>query len=276
MRAREPGRDLPVRDRENPPGIAGFSCPSEDGVLFGSVYYAEGVANPTILLCHGFPGLDKNCDLAHELRRAGFNVVVFSYRGAWGSRGAFTFVGTVRDVANMTRHILRRKLPLPERFDGATVVPIGFSMGAFSALRAAAALPELRDVGLIGVWNIGLDVEKSRADAALKERLDRLLAGAGCLEGTTRAALWNELLWRPEEFDLRHDALSCGGKRILLLGAAEDEAVPVETHQRPLADLLRRAGAEVSERIVPGDHAFSAQRWEMTRGVLGWLEGLGY
>lgn len=276
MRPLHLGQDLPVRDRENPPGLAGFSCPSEDGVLFGSVYYAEGKGNPTVLLCHGFPGLEKNCDLAQTLRQAGFNVVVFSYRGAGGSRGVFTFAGTARDVASVTHHVLRRKLPLPERFDAGTVIPIGFSMGAFSALRAAAAQPELRDLGLIGVWNIGRDAEASRTDRPLKERLDRLLAGAGCLEGTTRAALWNEILWKTEEFDLRRDALSCGGKRVLLLGAAEDESVPEGLHQRPLADLLRRSGAEVTERMLPGDHAFSAQRWAMAKVVLEWLAALGY
>ena len=82
--------------------LAGFSCPSDDGVLFGSVYYAEGKGNPTILICHGFPGLEKNCDLAQTLHQARFNVITFSYRGAWGSRGVFTFAGTAWDVANIT------------------------------------------------------------------------------------------------------------------------------------------------------------------------------
>ena len=275
LRTLQLGQDIPVRDRDNPPGLAGFSCPSEDGVLFGSVYYAEGKGNPTILICHGFPGFEKNCDLAQALRQAGFNVVTFSYRGAWGSRGIFTFAGTAWDVANVTRHVLHRKLPFPDRFDANTVIPIGFSMGAFSALRAAAACPEIRSLGLVGVWNIGRDAEASRTDHALKERLDRLLIGAGCLEGTTRAALWNEILWRTEEFDIRRDALSCGGKRILLLGAAQDESVPGDVHQRPLADLLRRVGAEVTERLLPGDHSFSAHRWAMVGAVLNWLGTLG-
>ena len=38
-----------------------------------------------VLLLHGFPGNEKNLDLAQDLRADGFNVLFFHYRGAWGS-----------------------------------------------------------------------------------------------------------------------------------------------------------------------------------------------
>ena len=67
-------------------------------------------------------------------------------------------------------------------------------------------------------------------------------------------------------------------REALLLGLAASTAgalVAVPT-LRPLADLLRRVGAEVTERILPGDHSFSAHRWAMVGAVLDWLGALGY
>jgi len=52
------------------------------------VYEAQGAGpHPTVVLLHGFPGNEKNLVLAQALRRAGWNVVFFHYRGSWGSGG---------------------------------------------------------------------------------------------------------------------------------------------------------------------------------------------
>ena len=266
-----------MQDRQFPPGLAGFSCPAEDGVLYGGVYYAEGRSNPTVLFCHGFPGVEKNYDLAQVVRQAGFNAVIFSYRGSWGSRGTFSFSGISPDVRSMVRHILCGKMPYPERFDlQKGVVLVGYSMGAFAALRAASTLPAVRDVALLSVWNIGLEAERSRTDVLVRKRIDELLLGAGCLEGTSRASLWNEILWKTEEFDLRSDALSCGDKRVLLVGAKRDLSVSVEESQRPVAEMLRRVGATVTEQMLDSDHSFSDSRGALAQALLSWLSEGGY
>ena len=45
---------------------------------------------PTMLLLHGLPGNARNFDLAQAVRRAGWNVLTFPYRGAWASEGTFS------------------------------------------------------------------------------------------------------------------------------------------------------------------------------------------
>ena len=45
----------------------------------------------TVILLHGFPGNERNLDLAQAIRRSGWNAVFFHYRGAWGSGGVFSF-----------------------------------------------------------------------------------------------------------------------------------------------------------------------------------------
>jgi uncharacterized protein len=69
--------------------------------------------HPTVSLLHGFPGNERNLDLAQAIRPSGWNVLFFDYRGSWGTSGAFTFAHTMeetttaiaylRDSANATR-----------------------------------------------------------------------------------------------------------------------------------------------------------------------------
>jgi len=47
------------------------------------VYVAAGAGpHPAVVLLHGFPGNEKTLDLAQDVRRAGWNVLYFNYRGA--------------------------------------------------------------------------------------------------------------------------------------------------------------------------------------------------
>ena len=270
------GEDSPVVDKEHPPGVAGFSCYSEDALLFGIVYYAEGRRNPTAVFCHGFPGMEKNYDLAHILRQAGFNVVIFSYRGAWGSHGSFSFSGVDADVLQVVSCVREGRLPYAARFDPDRLVLIGHSMGAFAVLRAGARMREIRDVALLAVWNIGCDAVSGDTDPHVKARVDGILMGARSLSGTSRGALWNEMRSKADAFDLSRHVSSYGNRRVLMVGAEGDEATPPLAHHSPLCEALRRAGADLTEAMLPGDHLFSATRFAVARILLKWLFEGGY
>ena len=79
----------PTLDRAYPATMASITFTSSGAQLIGNMLIAPGPGpHPTVLLLHGFPGNENNFDLAHVLRRAGWNVLIFHYRGAWGSQGA--------------------------------------------------------------------------------------------------------------------------------------------------------------------------------------------
>ena len=88
--APEPLASDPARDAEHPPAINELTIPSDGSRMPGLIYVANGPGpHPTVVLLHGFPGNEKNLDLAQALRRAGFNVLFFHYRGAWGAEGDY-------------------------------------------------------------------------------------------------------------------------------------------------------------------------------------------
>ena len=77
------------------------------GVEINAVaYLAAGPGpHPTIVICHGWPGNEKNLDLAQALRRAGWNAITFNYRGAWGSPGNFRFGQNPEDARAVLAHL---------------------------------------------------------------------------------------------------------------------------------------------------------------------------
>lgn len=92
-------RDPVQIDEANPPALAEINFDSYGDRLNGILYQANGIGpHPTVVLLHGYPGNEKNLDLAQSMRRAGYNVLFFHYRGAWGSGGDFSFTHVTEDV----------------------------------------------------------------------------------------------------------------------------------------------------------------------------------
>ncbi|MDX1614480.1 MAG: hypothetical protein R3300_09230, partial [Candidatus Promineifilaceae bacterium] len=59
-------------------GQIGVVFASEGWPLLGTLYLtAEATPGPTAILLHGLPGIEKNVDLAHALRQAGWNSLIF-------------------------------------------------------------------------------------------------------------------------------------------------------------------------------------------------------
>jgi hypothetical protein len=74
----------PAIDKASPAAMETFQIPSHGAMLNALAYVAEGAGpHPVVLLLHGFPGNEKNLDLAQAIRRDGWDVVYFDYRGSW-------------------------------------------------------------------------------------------------------------------------------------------------------------------------------------------------
>src|SRR5271167_766046 len=82
----------PPADKAHPAAMTVLHIPSHGVLINGLVYSPAGAGpHPTLVICHGLPGNEKNLDLAQAVRRAGWNAVTFNYRGSWGSPGPFRF-----------------------------------------------------------------------------------------------------------------------------------------------------------------------------------------
>ncbi|HSJ76893.1 MAG TPA: alpha/beta fold hydrolase, partial [Gemmatimonadales bacterium] len=134
--AHDPVVTDPARgDTLYPPNTAELSFQSHGSRLNGFFYLAQGGSpHPTVILLHGFPGNERNLDLAQSLRRAGMNVLYFDYRGSWGSAGTFSFAHTLEDVAAAIEFIRSDSSVKTFRVDPERITLLGHSLGGWLAL----------------------------------------------------------------------------------------------------------------------------------------------
>jgi uncharacterized protein len=96
----------PPTDKASPPELAVFTVPSHGTDLDAWLYVASGAnAHGTVILAHGLRGYEMNADLAQSIRRAGWSVVLFHYRGTWGVPGPFSQSSAIEDTAAVVRFL---------------------------------------------------------------------------------------------------------------------------------------------------------------------------
>ena len=78
-----------------------------------------------VILLHGFPGNEKNLDLAQAMRRDGWDVVYFDYRGSWGSPGDFSFTHSMEDTEAAIAYVRDTANAKKLRADPGIIVLVG-------------------------------------------------------------------------------------------------------------------------------------------------------
>jgi pimeloyl-ACP methyl ester carboxylesterase len=179
----------PPPDKEFPAAVEAPDVMSNGARLNAVFYLASGRGlHPSVLLVQGFPGNEKNLDLAHSLRRAGWNALAFHYRGSWGSAGTFSFSNAIEDTQAAIQFLRDAENVKKYRMDPKKIVLIGHSMGGFMAASAAARDPEVAGLVMISAWNIGATMSGPRET----HRVDSFPAASSRLAGTTPAGLQAE------------------------------------------------------------------------------------
>jgi pimeloyl-ACP methyl ester carboxylesterase len=275
--ARPPARDpvtldVAARDTAHPMTLVELHFPSAGARLNGLLYLAAGRGpHATVALLHGYPGNERNLDVAHAIRRAGMNVLFFHYRGAWGSGGEFSFANAQGDVAAALAFLRDSATVARHRVDPRRLALVGHSMGGWLALRGAAADPAVRCAAGLEFWDAGRDGVAMRTDSASRAQFLAYTADLTAPGGPLRAAggadaLVRSLLDRGDEWALAASAPALRARPVLLLDDTDNAA------HAPLVDALRRAGnARVTAHVWPTDHSFSDRRVGLARVVIDWL-----
>lgn len=261
----------PTPDAAHPAAIQELAIESDGARLPGLLYLANGAGpHPTFVLLHGLPGNEKNLDLAQALRRAGFNVMFFHYRGAWGAEGDYRLTGLAQDVAAAVKFLQDNAGDY--RIDKDRVSLVGHSLGGYASLAAGSRIPLLRCVAALAPANLGLMAEGLRTDdpgaLAFLDYADSLFM----LHNFDGAVMRAELLGSPaSELDTQLFGPGLLGKSVLLVTGDEDKVLPPAAFFDPLAQAYRaQKGLKVDVEVIPGDHSFSYSRLQLTRLLLRW------
>jgi pimeloyl-ACP methyl ester carboxylesterase len=251
-----------------------FQIPSHGGLLNAFVYVAAGPGpHPAVVLLHGFPGNERNLDLAQDIRRAGWDVLYFDYRGSWGSPGEFSFSHGIEDTAAAIDYARSAQMARILRLDPSRIVLIGHSMGGFMAVQAAAADGGILGVALISAADfggrIGPPLSKDREPGtirALSAAYDR--DGMEPLSGCTAEGLAHEMIANATQWSFM-GKINALKTRPLLIVTSEDAYARGD---QAFASALRHAGNDrVATLHLPTDHVYSDQRGALSGAVLRWL-----
>jgi pimeloyl-ACP methyl ester carboxylesterase len=213
--------------------------------------------HPLVVILNGFPGNERNGDVAQALRRLGFEVLSFQYRGSWGTDGTWSWGNVLGDVANVLAAVAAEDIAL-----------VGHSLGGFAALMTAAADPRIRAVAAIAPFDLGRAGALAKADPARRAAYEAAFDGELlALRGTSGAALVDEMQRHAAQWSLaglRHR------RPVLLVGAGRDTVAEPADHFEPLVEAYRD-GPGFRHLVLDTDHALSDRRVALITAVASFL-----
>ena len=269
----------PPRDAAHPARNQQLLIESHGSRMNALLFLASGAGpHPTLLLLHGLPGNERNLDLAQAVRRAGWNVLTFTYRGAWGSEGDFSIANSLEDAAAAMAFLRSSDAARAYDIDAHRLVIAGHSMGGYAAANEAAAEgggePPLVGLILLDAW----DISRSAAAASATGPDGRAAIAASLndfghsLHGATPESTADEILSKGPGWSLTGLAPKLTRVPILSIYATHGAAA----RNKAVVDALRRVDARVSAIELDSDHAFADHRIALASEVVRWLEPRGF
>jgi pimeloyl-ACP methyl ester carboxylesterase len=257
----------PPADAAHPAKMTVLHIPSHGLLINGLVYSPPGAGpHPTIVICHGLPGNEKNLDLAQALRRAGWNAVTFNYRGSWGSPGNFRFAQTLEDAIAVLAYLRDPANATKLGIDTRRIAIAGHSMGGWVVAHTAANDHALIGAILISAGDMGAvgDAPRDRAIAEMADDMESLA-------GVTAESMADEARANAKAFRMENAAV--GLVQIPLLALTADDGLAPGTDALVRA-IQAKGGHKVTALHVATDHSWSNHRIALESEIIKWLNGL--
>jgi pimeloyl-ACP methyl ester carboxylesterase len=261
-----------------PPAMHEFSFESGGSRLNALMYIANGPGpHPTVVLLHGYPGNERNLDLAQEMRRAGSNVLFFNYRGTWGSGGRFTVSHALEDVSEVLKLVRDRDWAAEHRSDPVQVALVGHSFGGFLGAITTAGDRGVSCFAFLAGANMGAAGMQVNSNENVRAALEGVFGSAmnadgGPINGNAISVV-DEFSAEADKYNVASWAPALATRPLLLVAGLRDESLRKSDHHDRVIAALRDAGAErLTELVFNDDHSFSATRVELARGLVDWQQ----
>ena len=262
-------QDTKATDRAT---MESVQVPSHGLLMNGIVYVAQGAGpHPVVVLLHGFPGNEQNLDLAQDIRRAGWDVLFFHYRGSWGSPGDYSFSNGIEDTAAAVAYLRDPAVAKKLRADSSRIVLLGHSVGGFNAILTGSTDPSVTAAADMG-GRIPQHLPKFAEGTARKRVADALATqGLSPLHGCTAESLAQDILDHAAAWRFEEHAKGLASRPFLAVTSDDGNAKSNDD----LAEAIRKDGdVHVTTQHFATDHSYSDKRQEMSAVVVKWLQDL--
>lgn len=247
--------------KEHPKYSAEVTVLSHGKRLPAIFYGAQGKGpHPTIILLHGYPGNEKNLDVAQNIREAGWNVIFFHYRGAWGAEGNFSFSGSEQDVTAVTKFLQQTENAKKFKINSNQISYIGHSMGGHMAVAGIAENPEVRCAVIYDGANIGVTFKN--ADEKIRNLWSSYADSLFMLQGWSGAVAAEELSNKGKQLDLLPRAHKIANRPILFI-PADSDVIPISEIDALVSEMRKVKGNRVHYSLIKDDHSFNNSRSQL-------------
>jgi dienelactone hydrolase len=266
----------PPADLAHPASTLAVEIPSHGSMMNGLVLRPSGPGPfPLAVLMHGLPGNEQNLDLAQALRRAGWVVMTFHYRGSWGSEGKFSIDNVMEDAKVAVAYSATPEIAKSWNINPARILVIGHSMGGLAAASSAGSGPKRLATILIAPWDPSTlatllrPMSLSQRNAAAMDRWGNVTAGR--LRGISSPEIAAQIVDHGERWRLVDAANALASRPLLIVTATRDSPA---SKAEGLKAALKSDGANFSTVEIGSDHVFDDRRIELETVVLDWLAQL--
>jgi pimeloyl-ACP methyl ester carboxylesterase len=206
------------------------------------------------------------------MRRAGYNVLYFNYRGSWGSSGDFSFTHCIEDAEAAIAYLRDPANAAHLRSDPKTLVLFGHSMGGFVARYVGAHDPAIRGVVLVSAADMGVDkieaVPAAHRDLAIPFLAKSFAAeGMTPLAGCTPESLAQEAVANADAWNTPRLAPGLASRPLLVI-TSDDGLAPSND---AFVAALPKSTAHVTTLHLATDHSYSDVRIAVATSILNWL-----
>ena len=257
----------PPADAAHPAAMVVLHIPSHGVSINGLVYQPSGPGpHPTLVICHGLPGNEKNLDLAQAVRRAGWNAVTFNYRGSWGSPGVYRFAQNREDADSVLAYLRDPANAARLGIDTRRIAMAGHSMGGWVTVHTAA-----HDHALIGAILISAADMGSMGMLPREKVVAEMAGDMESLAGVTAESMADEVIANAKAFQFSSDVAGLSQTPLLVL-SADDGLAP--STDALVKEVVAEGNHNVKAIHIATDHSWSDHRIFLEATVINWLAQL--
>ncbi len=276
--AADPIQTDPSPNVKPPAAMEEIKISTPGGALNGLLYLPAGAGrHPVAVFLHGYPGNERNLDLAQAVRRAGYAVVFFDYRGVFGTGGTFSRAHSLEDVSAALAWVRAPENADKYRLDPARIALVGHSFGGWLALMSVGHEAPSVCVAAMAAWNAGWSVGRFETHpdeaAGALEYFRVTTDGTGGPIHADPAELIKEGIEDPGKSNYLSQVGVLKDRAVLLIAATRDDiAEGVERHEELASAIRKLGGRDVQLAVLEDDHPFSSHRIALARRLVRWLE----
>ncbi|MEK6552443.1 MAG: hypothetical protein AABZ54_03215 [Bacteroidota bacterium] len=271
-------QDSPIIDREYPATKAPVVFYNEGSKILGTIFLAAGKEpHATAILLCGFPGNESNADIAYMLRRQGFNVLTFYYRGSWGSQGIYSWKNLVNDTLAAYNFLKDKSITEQFKIDEKKIFFIGHSIGGFAALYNSIFLNDVKNICAMAPFNAGYFGKFLQVNPEIKlYSIQKMLSSMDFVNCNSPGSLLDEIIEHSDKWDLINYIDKLKEKNLLIIGAKYDITAPLEIHHNPFIDKLKTNNSKLETTVLATCHSFSDKRIQLMRLISDWTKQIKF